>query len=329
MSHAEFVHLRVRSAFSLLQSTVRVEALAKACRTAGMPAVAVTDDANLFVVMQFCAAAKKAGVQPIVGAMVALAPSEVLPRTPGRPAPAEHIVLLVKDATGYGNLLRLLSRAWVGAEPGAEIRVGLDELKASQAGLICLTGGPAGPVGAALRRGDAKLARRLVTELKGTFGDRLYLELVRHGVAEQDAVEPAMLDLAYNLEVPLVATNDVHFLEAGGYDALDALICIAEGAQVAQEDRRRVTAEHRFKSAAEMVELFADVPEAIANTLVIAQRCALMNPNGLASTSTESIASGGSVNGTSPVDGSIIVPAPSWVVACVGRPPLMLSPTGD
>ncbi len=102
--------------------------------TAGMPAVAVTDDANLFVVMQFCAAAKKAGVQPIVGAMVALAPLEALPRTPGRPAPAEHIVLLVKDATGYGNLLRLLSRAWVGAEPGAEIRVGLDELKASQRG---------------------------------------------------------------------------------------------------------------------------------------------------------------------------------------------------
>ena len=123
MPHADFVHLRVRSAFSLLQSTVRVEALAKACRAGEMPAVAVTDDANLFAVMQFCAAAKKAGVQPIVGAMVALAPSGPVPRTPGRPLPPEHIVLLVKDAEGYGNLLRLLSRAWVGAEPGAEIRV--------------------------------------------------------------------------------------------------------------------------------------------------------------------------------------------------------------
>jgi DNA polymerase III subunit alpha len=278
MSHAEFVHLRVRSAFSLLQSTVRVEPLAEACRTARMPAVAVTDDANLFVVMQFCAAAKKVGVQPVVGAMVAVAPLEVLPRAPGRPAPLEQVVLLVKDATGYGNLLRLLSRAWVGAEPGAEIRVGLEELKASQAGLICLTGGPAGPVGAALRRGDAKLARRLLAELKAAFGDRLYLELVRHGLSEEDAVEPAMLDLACALDVPLVATNDVHFLEAVGFDAHDALICIAEGAQVAEGDRRRLTVEHRFKTAAEMAELFADVPEAIANTLVIARRCAFMAP---------------------------------------------------
>jgi DNA polymerase-3 subunit alpha len=278
MTHATFVHLRVRSAFSLLQSTVRVEALAKACRAAAMPAVAVTDDTNLFAVMQFCAAAKKAGVQPIVGAMVALAPLEALPRTPGRPLPPEHLVLLVKDATGYGNLLRLLSGAWVNAEPGAEIRIALEDLAAHQGGLICLTGGPMGPVGAALRRGDAKLARRILSELQTTFGDRLYLELVRHGMPEADAVEPAMLDLAYALDIPLVATNDVHFLEAAGYDALDALICIAEGAQVAQEDRRRLTAEHRFKSASEMVELFADVPEAIANTLAIARRCAFMAP---------------------------------------------------
>jgi DNA polymerase-3 subunit alpha len=278
MSHADFVHLRVRSAFSLLQSTVRVEALAKACRAAALPAVAVTDDANLFAVMQFCAAAKKAGVQPIVGAMLALTPLEALPRTPGRPVPPEHVVLLVKDSMGYGNLLRLLSRAWVDAEPGADIRIALEDLTAHQAGLICLTGGPIGPVGSALRRGDAKLARRVLLDLQKAFGDRLYLELIRHGVPEEDSVEPAMLDLAYPLNIPLVATNDVHFLEASGYDALDALICIAEGAQVAQEDRRRLTAEHRFKSAAEMVEMFADVPEAIANTLVIAQRCAFMAP---------------------------------------------------
>jgi DNA polymerase-3 subunit alpha len=243
-----------------------------------MPAVAVTDDTNLFAAMQFCAAAKHAGVQPIVGAMVALAPLEAPPRTPGRPSPPEHVVLLVKDAVGYGNLLRLLSRAWVGAEPGADIRVGLDELAGSHAGLICLTGGPAGPVGAALRRGDAKLARRLLVRLRDIFGDRLYLELVRNGMAKEHTVEPAMIDLGYSLDVPLVATNDVHFLEAEGHEAHDALICIAEGAQVAQSDRRRLTVEHRFKTAAEMAELFGDVPEAIANTLVVAQRCAFMTP---------------------------------------------------
>ena len=278
MPHADFVHLRVRSAFSLLQSTVRVEPLAKACRAAAMPAVAVTDDANLFAVMQFGAAAKKQGVQPIVGALLPMASVEKAQRPNQRPQPAEHLVVLVKDATGYGNLLRLLSRAWTGAEPGAEIRVDFQDLAAANAGLICLGGGPHGPVGAALQRGDAKLARQLLDDLKATFGDRLYVELQRHGLPEEDAVEPALLDLAYALDLPLVATNDVQFLNAEGYEAHDALICIADGAQVAQEERRRLTIEHRFKSAAEMAELFADLPEAIANTVTVARRCAFMAP---------------------------------------------------
>jgi DNA polymerase-3 subunit alpha len=279
MPYADFVHLRVRSAFSLLESTVRLEPLAKACRAASMPAVAVTDDANLFGVMQFCAAAKKAGVQPIVGTLLALAPFEPLTRTPGRQPVPEHVVLLVKDAEGYGNLLRLISRAYVTAEPGAEIKVTLEELAQHQGGLILLTGGPCGPIGCALRRGDAKLAERLLLELKAVFGDRLYLELMRHGLEEEAAAEPGMLDLAYAHDVPLVATNDVRFLEAKGYDAHDALICIAEGAQISQEERRRLTLEHRFKTAAEMAGLFADLPEAVANTLVIARRCAFMAPS--------------------------------------------------
>ncbi|MFZ1431441.1 MAG: DNA polymerase III subunit alpha [Geminicoccaceae bacterium] len=279
MPHADFVHLRVRSSFSLLQSTVRVDALVKACRAAAMPAVAVADDANLFGAMQFCAAAKKTGVQPIVGALLALAPLEVLPRTPGRQPAAEPLVFLVKDAQGYANLLRLMSRAYTEAEPGAEVRVTLEQLAAHAEGLICLTGGPAGPVNAALRRGDAKLAKRLLLGLQAAFGDRLYVELVRHGDPDAEAIEPALLDLAYALGVSLVATNDVHFLEARGHEAHDALICIAEGVQVAQEERRRVSVEARFKSADEMRALFADVPEAIANTLVIARRCAFMAPS--------------------------------------------------
>ena len=243
-----------------------------------MPAVALTDDTNLFAAMQFCAAAKAGGVQPIVGALVPLVPLESPPRATARPAPPEHVVLLVKDATGYANLLRLLSRAWTGAEPGSEIRVGLDALAGANAGLICLTGGPAGPVGAALRRGDARLARRLMQALQDVYGDRLYLEVSRHGVVQEDAIEPAMLDLAFALDVPLVATNDARFLAAADHEAHDALICIAEGAQVAQEERRRLSVEHRLKSPAEMVALFADLPEAIANTVVIAQRCAFMAP---------------------------------------------------
>ncbi|MGE3290958.1 MAG: DNA polymerase III subunit alpha [Geminicoccaceae bacterium] len=278
MAHAGFVHLRVRSGFSLLQSTVRIEPLAAACRAAAMPAVAVTDDANLFGVMQLGAAAKKTGVQPIVGAMLPMEPPVAQGRPTGRAPAAEHLVVLVKDQTGYGNLLHLLSRAWVRAEAGSEVRVGLAELAEANAGLICLSGGPSGPVGGALRRGDAKLARSVLLDLKAAFSDRLYVELQRHGLPEEDMVEPAMVDLAYALDLPLVATNDVHFLDADGYEAHDALICIAEGAQVAQEERRRLTIEHRFKTAAEMTELFSDLPEAVANTLTIARRCAFIAP---------------------------------------------------
>lgn len=278
MPHADFVHLRVRSAFSLLQSTVRLEPLAKACKAAGMPAVAVADDSNLFGAMQFCAAAKKAGVQPIVGAMLALAPREIASRTPGRQPGAEHVVLLVKDAEGYGNLLRLISRAYVEAEPGADIQVSLGELARHHAGLLLLTGGPGGPVGCAIRRGNLKLARELLGDLKAIFGDRLYVELMRHGLDEEEVTEPALVELAYGQDVPLVATNDVHFLDAASHEAHDALLCIGEGTQIAVEDRRRLTLEHRFKTAAEMAALFQDLPEAIANTMVIARRCAFMAP---------------------------------------------------
>ena len=279
MPFAEFVHLRVRSGFSLLQSTVRLEPLVKACRQAGMPAVALTDDSNLFGTMQFCAAARKCGVQPIVGTTLPLAWHGTAPRHAGRPPGPERVVLLVKDEGGYRNLLRLLSRAYVEAEPGADIQVTIEELAAHGAGLILLTGGPGGPLGCALRRGNAKLAGRLLAELKEVFADRLYVELMRHGLEEEDATEGALVDLAYAQDVPLVATNDVHFLDAASHEAHDALICIAEGAQIGVEERRRLTLDHRFKPAAEMAALFADLPEAVANTVAIARRCAFAAPS--------------------------------------------------
>ncbi len=141
-----------------------------------------------------------------------------------------------------------------------------------------MTGGPGGPVGRALGDGQAAAAETALRRLKSMFGDRLYVELMRHGLDAERRIEPALIDLAYANDIPLVATNDVFFLNAEMVEAQDVLLCVADGVTTGTEDRRRLTPEHRFKSPAEMRELFADIPEALDNTLVIAQRCAVRAP---------------------------------------------------
>lgn len=274
MAHADFVHLRVRSAFSLLESTVRLKDLIERCRAEAMPAVAVTDSANLFGAMQFCEAAKKAGVQPILGCSLPLATGTQPSRVN---APAEPIVLLVKDELGWRNLMWLVSSAHLDSRDGRP-EIDLDRLEGRSEGLIALSGGLEGPIGAALARGDEREARRLLERLAQLFPGRLYVEVQRHGLAEEERIEDALIELAYALDLPLVATNDVRFMDARDYGAHEVLLAIAAGCTIHDEDRPRVTLEHRFKSAAEMRELFADLPEACANTLVIAQRCAFMAP---------------------------------------------------
>jgi len=278
MPHADFVHLRVRSAFSLLESTVRLERLVARCRELAMPAVAVTDSANLFGAMQFCELAKKAGVQPILGCTLPLAPAEPARAGP-RPAAArpEPIVLLVKDEEGWRNLMALVSEAHLEAEAG-RVETPPERLTGRTGGLICLTGGPAGPVGAALARGDRAVAERRLEELAALFPGRLYVELQRTGSEVERLVEPALVGLADALDLPLVATNDVRFLDAADHPAHDVLLAIAEGRTVHEQDRQRVSVEHRLKSAEEMRALFADLPDACDNTLVVARRCAFMAP---------------------------------------------------
>ena len=277
MPHAPFVHLRVRSCYSLLESTVRLEGLLQRCRQDLMPAVGITDRANLFDALQASQYAAKAGVQPLVGCLLPLQSDEPQNANGRPPAPA-LLPVLVQNETGYQNLLKLLSGAYLGGEPGAPPEVGLEDLAQFGDGLIALTGGPEGPPGRALLQGNRALAERLLERLKELFPGRLYVELMRHGQGDEDEIEPALIDAALRLEVPLVATNDVHFLEPEEFEAHDVLLCIADGAQVGQEQRRRLTPEHRFKTAAEMVELFADLPEATLNTLVIARRCGFMVP---------------------------------------------------
>ncbi|PJK29578.1 DNA polymerase III subunit alpha [Minwuia thermotolerans] len=279
MAHAEFVHLRTHSAYSLAEGAIRLGDLAGAAAKAGMPAVAVTDTNNLFGVMEFCPAVAGAGVQPIIGCQLSVQYGWDSRAPAGQQRPLfAPVVLLVQNETGYMNLMALVSAAFLESDPMFSTHLPLGAMEGRADGLIALTGGAGGPLGRMLADGDAAGGRAWLAEMKARFGDRLYVELQRHGEAEEDRVEEPMIDLAYDLDLPLAATNDCYFLDKDMYEAHDALICVAESAYVGQEERRRLTPEHRFKSAEEMKALFADLPEATANTLVIARRCGYAAP---------------------------------------------------
>ncbi len=278
MPHADFVHLRVHSAFSLSEGAIKVKDLPGLCLDFRMPAVAVTDTNNLFGAMEASGALAGAGVQPIIGCQLGLGRGDVQPgaRGPAIAPPPDPLVLLCQNATGYRHLIKLVSKAFLGTDPGAAPHVDPADLEIHNDGLICLTGGAAGPLGRRLAEGQTDDAEALLGRLKAAFGDRLYVEVQRHGAAVEARTEPGLLDLAYRHGVPLVATNEAFFADAEMYEAHDALLCIAEGTTLSQTERRRLTPEHRFKSATEMRALFADLPEAADNTLAIARRCAFM-----------------------------------------------------
>ncbi|HEX4157355.1 MAG TPA: DNA polymerase III subunit alpha, partial [Rhizomicrobium sp.] len=272
---AAFVHLRVKSAYSLLEGAVRPKELARLARDYAMPAAAVTDVNNLFGVYEISETLAKDGVQPIVGCLLSVDLDETaLPVSGIARTKPPALPLLVQNAAGYRNLTKLLSAAYLGAEPGDWPHVTAELLSKHADGLIALSGGPGGPLNRLLVEGQDEAASQLLDRLHAMFGDRLYVELQRHGLAEERATEERLLALAYDKSLPLVATNDVHFGLPEMYEAHDAVLCIADGSFVSQEDRRRVTREHRFKSPAEMAAQFADLPEALANTIEIAKRCA-------------------------------------------------------
>ncbi|MFZ5711177.1 MAG: DNA polymerase III subunit alpha [Pseudomonadota bacterium] len=278
MPNPRFIHLRVHSEYSLLEGAVPVKKLVAACEKMRMPAVALTDTNAMFAALEFSALAKGAGVQPIVGCQVSVTFEETRPGDrPRLPAP---VVLLAQSETGYRNLLKLSTCLYIG-KSGQLPQVTVGELAAHADGLVCLTGGAEGPVGRLIRQGQGARAGDLLRRLAAIYPGRLYVELQRHpGEGRQTtegerATERPFVEMAHAMGLPLVATNDVHFTAPDMYEAHDALICIAEGAYVdQQEPRRRLTPQHYLKSPEEMAALFADLPEAVENTVEIAQRCA-------------------------------------------------------
>jgi len=267
-----FVHLRMRSPYSLLEGAIRIKETAALCKTLGMPAAALTDTNNLFGALEFSEVLSGEGVQPIIGCTLSV---QIDPPRPGeRYAPDGVLVLLAKDQAGYSNLMKLSSAAFLEVGPTDPAHISIQRVLDHAEGLICLTGGHDGLLNRLVCAGRTGPADDLLARLETAFGDRLYLELQRHGRADDVIAEDYLIDRAYARGLPLVATNEPYFVSADKYAAHDALLCIAEGAYVSQTDRRQVTEEHYFKSAEEMAERFADLPEALDTTVEIARRCA-------------------------------------------------------
>jgi len=264
-----FIHLRTHSEHSLLEGAIPVSKLPALAADAGMPAVAITDSNNMFAALEFSVKARDKGIQPIVGCQVTLQGDATGP-----------VVLLAQNQAGWLNLMSLSSCLYL-REGGALPHVSVDELCDRSEGLICLTGGATGPLGQLIAQGQADKASALTDRLSKAFPTRLYIELQRHPgdngqlMLAEAASEAGLIELAYAKDLPLVATNDVYFPKSTMYEAHDALICIAEKAYVDQsQPRRRLTPQHYFKTPQEMAVLFADLPEAIENTVEIARRCA-------------------------------------------------------
>ena len=265
-----FVHTHVHSAYSLREGAITVEALVKRAKADDQPAIAITDSNNLFAALEFSEKAAKAGVQPLIGAQLTL---DFGDGPPGRLASHSRapIVLLAQSERGYMNLMRLVSNVWLDPTDGDDAHIRYDALGEVD-DLIALTGGPSGALDRLLAAGAHDLAERRLERLQTSFGGRLYVELQRHDA--ERANEAALIEFAYRRGLPLVATNEPYFASLSDFEAQDALLCIAEGALITTAERRRLTPEHRLKTRAEMLALFADLPEATDNSVEIALRCA-------------------------------------------------------
>ncbi len=267
-----YVHLRTHSEFSVVDGTLRVDAAAAAARADHQVALAITDLANLFGAVKFYKACRGQGVKPIIGVDVWMEPLAAL-----GDKNASRLLLLVQDRRGYLNVCNLLARAWTRNAQRAQAWVKWDWLAALGEGLIALSGADQGAVGQALLAGDAKRAQEAAGKLAQMFPGRFYIELQRAGLPTHEAHVRLAVPLAAQLKLPVVATHPVQFLEPDDFEAHEARVCVAEGETLANPKRvKRFSREQYFKTTAQMVALFADLPVAVSNTLAIAQRCNLL-----------------------------------------------------
>ena len=275
-----FIHLRSHSAYSLLKGAIKIPKLIALAKAQNMPALGLVDHDNLFGSLEFSESAVKEGIQPILGISLSLVPFMQTTHGAGntRMQP-EQLLIYAKDETGYANLLQIASKAYTSPALGTAPLTDYATLGQHSDGLIALTAGLEGGFGKMLLANRTNDANALLKTLHDMFGDRLYIELTRHELADEKRIERAQIDAALAHNIPLVATNNIYFADKGMVEAHDALLCVADGRYVTETDRPRMNAHHRFKSTEEMTLLFRDIPEAIANTRAIAQRCHVWAPS--------------------------------------------------
>ncbi|MCY4603295.1 MAG: DNA polymerase III subunit alpha, partial [Gemmatimonadetes bacterium] len=274
MASADFVHLHGHSEYSLLDGGCRVGEMAELAAEQGMPALAITDHGNLFGVIEHYRACQDAGIKPIIGCEVYVAIDSRHSRQAARGLThaSNHLVLLAKDATGYRNLTKLVSKGYLEGyyyNP----RIDKELLREHAEGLICMSGCIGGEIPHLIQREGLAAAEKVAREFIDIFGDDYYLEIQRHDIDPEVKANDGLLKLHRKLGVPLVATNDFHFLRATDHDAHDALICIQTNKTVDEKNRLCYPDGLYMKSPEEMRSLFADLPDALERTLEIADKC--------------------------------------------------------
>ncbi|WP_294302055.1 DNA polymerase III subunit alpha [uncultured Sphingomonas sp.] len=274
MAHSGFVPLRVFSSYTMLEGAIEPKAIAKRAAKLGFPAVALADRNGLYAAMAFGDACKDAGVQPIIGTLLAIK----RPVPEGVEAPIDWLALYAQDTTGYDNLCALVSHAHLGRPVEQDAHVPLDALEGRTDGLIALTAGGEGALARLFAEDQPGAAASYADDLQALFPNRLYIEIARRGDAIETRAENDLIDLAYARDLPLVGTNPCCFAEDDFHEAHDAMLCIASSSYVTSDDRKRSSPDAWMKPADTMREMFADLPEAIDNTLVVAQRCAVAAP---------------------------------------------------
>lgn len=282
----KFIHLRIHSEYSLSSGAIKIKDFVKFLKKKNIAAAAITDSHNMFGALQYALAASKEGIQPIMGCEMVVDGSVFLKNSEDLVDPSQadewqkryfcKMVFLAKDDEGFQNLLSLLSNSYLEREANLKPHLKLESLKNKSKGLIILSGGIEGIVGRALLQNRIDAAEKTTKSFKDLFADDFYMELQRHGLSREINTEKNFIRLAYDHNVPLVATNNCHFFTRDMFEAQDALSCIAEGRYVSETNRPRLTPEHYLKEEEEMVELFQDIPEALENTLNIAKKISTM-----------------------------------------------------